>query len=382
MTTRFILIGGFLGAGKTTAIARLASMHAALGQQVAIVTNDKAPALVDTWNLSAQGYQVAELAGTCFCGNIDQLIEAVEGFRLTRMPDVILAEPVGSCLDLVATVVRPLADRKVGAYEVAPLAVLLKPSHGLRILSGTPNLGFSPKAAYLFRKQIEEADFVALNRIDQLSPSEIEDLSGLLVREYPETPVVRISARTGAGFDEFLRRLSEPRASNGRRLDVDYEAYAAGEAELAWLNAGLILRAPQPLAVDACLVEFAKSLRSRLSAGGLEIAHIKVLGSGDGRSSVVNLIGNEPPAEMSRASGATANSVHLTINARVAGDPEQLSAIVRHCVDELCGPRGIEVSWHQLRSFRPGRPEGHSPLALLTAKDGDRSAGDSTRPAP
>jgi hypothetical protein len=142
------------------------------------------------------------------------------------------------------------------------------------------------------------------------------------------------------------------------------------------------LRAPQPLAVDACLVEFAESLRTRLSAAGLEIAHIKVLGSGDGRSSVVNLIGNELAAELSRASGATASSVHLTINARVAGDPEQLSAIVRQCIDELCGPRGIEVSWHQLRRFRPGRPEGHSPLALLNGNGGDKSAGDPTRPAP
>ena len=144
MATRFILIGGFLGAGKTTTIARLASMYAALGKHVAIVTNDKAPALVDTWNLSAQGFQVAELAGTCFCGNIDELVEAIEGFRLTRLPDVVLAEPVGSCLDLVATVVRPLADRKAGDYEVTPLAVLLSRAMGCEFCAASPAPAFRP----------------------------------------------------------------------------------------------------------------------------------------------------------------------------------------------------------------------------------------------
>ncbi|MEZ6136171.1 MAG: GTP-binding protein, partial [Pirellulaceae bacterium] len=37
---RFIMIGGFLGAGKTTTIARLASHFRGEGKNVAIVTND------------------------------------------------------------------------------------------------------------------------------------------------------------------------------------------------------------------------------------------------------------------------------------------------------------------------------------------------------
>ena len=370
MPTRFILIGGFLGAGKTTTVARLAGMYTAQGQHVAIITNDKAPALVDTWHLSAQGFQVAEMAGTCFCGNVAELIEAIEGFRLTRMPDVVLAEPVGSCLDLVATVVRPLADHQSGTYEVAPFAVLLKPSHGLRILRGAPNLGVSPKAAYLFRKQIEEADFVALNRIDQLALAEIEELSTLLEREYPDTPVVRVSARTGDGFEDFFQRLNGP-APKRRRTDVDYEAYAAAEAELGWLNASLILRAPHPLTVDAWLLEFAERLRARLRAAGLETAHIKVLGGGEGRSGVVNLVSNELPAELSRPSQMTASSVHLTINARVAGDPQQLLAIVRTVIDELCRPRSIEATYQLLQSFRPGWPGSHSPLAMLANNGGE-----------
>ena len=56
-------------------------------------------------------------------------------------------------------------------FAVAPYGVILKPSHGRKILKNEPNAGFSPKAAYIFQKQMEEADFVILNRIDELRPA-------------------------------------------------------------------------------------------------------------------------------------------------------------------------------------------------------------------
>ena len=45
---RFIMVGGFLGAGKTTTLARLARYYAARGLNVGVVTNDQATDLVDT----------------------------------------------------------------------------------------------------------------------------------------------------------------------------------------------------------------------------------------------------------------------------------------------------------------------------------------------
>src|SRR6059058_3016491 len=45
---RFIMLGGFLGAGKTTAMARLARHYMSQGKRVGLVTNDQAQDLVDT----------------------------------------------------------------------------------------------------------------------------------------------------------------------------------------------------------------------------------------------------------------------------------------------------------------------------------------------
>src|SRR5262245_46943418 len=104
---RFIMLGGFLGAGKTTAMARLAKDYTDQGLRVGIVTNDQAQDLVDTHNLREQGFSVAEVAGACFCCKFDDLLTQVGSLEADRRPDVILAEPVGSCTDLVATVVQP-----------------------------------------------------------------------------------------------------------------------------------------------------------------------------------------------------------------------------------------------------------------------------------
>src|SRR3954447_25439046 len=167
---RFVMLGGFLGAGKTTLIARLARRYQGRGLRVGLVTNDQAQDLVDTTSLRAQGLSVEEVPGACFCCRFDDLVDRVGRLEAGRGPEVILAEPVGSCTDLVATVVQPLKDLYGERFEVGPYPVLFKPSHGLRILRNDAGSGFSPKAAYIFRKQLEEADAVVINRIDEMAP--------------------------------------------------------------------------------------------------------------------------------------------------------------------------------------------------------------------
>src|ERR1700735_2292627 len=148
---RFMMVGGFLGPGKTTTLARLARFYQSRGQKVGLVTNDQAQDLVDTTSLRSQGFPVEEVPGACFCCRFDDLVGRVGQLESDQRPDVVLAEPVGSCTDLVATVVQPLKDLYGTRFEVAPYPVLFKPSHGTRILRNQAAGGFSPKAAYIFK---------------------------------------------------------------------------------------------------------------------------------------------------------------------------------------------------------------------------------------
>lgn len=353
---RFVMLGGFLGAGKTTTIARLAKAYQEQGLRVGIVTNDQATDLVDTHTLRSQGFEVGEVAGACFCCNFNELTDVAEKLTVEQRPDVILAEPVGSCTDLVATVVQPLMRLHADRFHVAPYGVLLKPSHGRKILKGEANAGFSPKAAYIFQKQLEEADFIVINRVDQLSPGEVNELQSLIEQHHPGVPTLRMSAKTGAGFAGLLELLDQQGDFGRRILDIDYDIYAAGEAELGWLNSNLRVTSDLPFSLDDLLVHIVDRLRNRLRSLNAEAAHLKAIGLWEGFHAVANLISNDHPAELSLASECMTAGADLVVNARVTLDPETLEREVQQSVDAVCGELGVRSEWRQTQSFRPGRP--------------------------
>src|SRR2546427_9379164 len=62
-TARYIMIGGFLGAGKTTSVARLAQHLTDQGLKVGLITNDQGSELVDTAMLRSRGFATEEIPG-------------------------------------------------------------------------------------------------------------------------------------------------------------------------------------------------------------------------------------------------------------------------------------------------------------------------------
>ena len=357
---RYVMVGGFLGAGKTTTLGRLAGMYRDRGQSVGIVTNDQAEGLVDTATLRGQGFEVGEVAGACFCCQFDNLVSTVRSLaeRGAAPPDVILAEPVGSCTDLVATVVRPLKELFAAEFDVAPYAVILKPSHAAKVLRNEAGTGFSPKAEYILRKQLEEADAVLVNRIDELPAAEIDDLEELVNAKFPGKPVVRISAKTGEGFGRLLELL-DGGTSGATAPELDYDVYAEGEAELGWYNGTADVAAADTFSLDALLTDLVGRLKESLADADYETAHLKVVGVADGGFGVANLTSGAGPVTLSAASdrkvpaGATAE---LIVNARVAGDPDELRRLVGEAVAAACDAVGATATLRGERAFRPGRP--------------------------
>lgn len=353
---RFIMIGGFLGAGKTTTLGRLARHYVGRGLKVGIVTNDQAADLVDTNNLRAQGFDVGEVAGACFCCNFDELMATVSRLGQGERPDVILAEPVGSCTDLVATVIQPLKQLFAAEFSIAPYAVILKPGHGGRILRNEAGAGFSPKAAYILKKQLEEADAILINRIDELPAAEADALEDLIEEHHPGIPVLRVSAKTGQGFDALLALLEQEGDFGRRVLDIDYDIYAEGEAELGWLNSSVRVTAERKFALDELLLDVIARLRDSLAEAEAETAHLKAIGLWEGFFGVANLITSASAPELSLPSNCEVDAIDLIVNARVACDPAELEARVTETVSAASAARGAQADFRRTRSFRPGRP--------------------------
>ncbi|MFO7902153.1 MAG: GTP-binding protein [Pirellulaceae bacterium] len=354
---RYLMVGGFLGAGKTTAIARLARYYMEQGLSVGIVTNDQANDLVDTYSLRAQGFRVGEIPGACFCCNFNKLVATLSELARDEVPDIVLAEPVGSSADLVATVVEPLLAMHADLYEVGPLTVLLKPEHGRTILQGEGKAGFSPQAAYIFLKQIEEADVVTINKTDKLSPAECDELLRLVQKRFPQKNVVAVSARRGDRFNELVELLEQPAPAARSHMRIDPKTCAEGNAGLSWLNCHLTAAGRnQQFGLDQLVHTILSGLADRLNAEQAEAAHVKMLGQHEQSVTIGNLVASGTEVELSQTAQRDVPAAQLILNARVATSPQRLESVARESVDAAAQPDALEVRIETLRCFRPGRP--------------------------
>ncbi len=356
---RYIMIGGFLGAGKTTAILRLAERLHAAGSQVGLITNDQSYGLVDTTMLGAHGFPVEEITGGCFCCRFNSLVQAADRLSEAGRPDVFLAEPVGSCTDLKATVDYPLRRLYGDDYAIAPLSVLVDPIRALRILGMESGKSFSAKVVYIYLKQLEEADLIVVNKTDLIDVSRVELLMEALRERFPRAEVLPLSARSGIGLDHWLQRLDASSSRIAGAMEVDYDTYAEGEALLGWLNTTLRFQAGTPIDGNRMLLELCRDLQLRLERAGVEIAHLKLTlnPDDDGQDlGVVNAVRSDRPAEAAYCLKEPLDSGELILNLRAEADPEMLRDLVLATLAAARERDALELNVVHLERFRPGRP--------------------------
>lgn len=351
------VIGGFLGAGKTTLLATLGQHFATAGERVAVVTNDQSVDLVDTRLLQARGLAVEEVTGACFCCSFNDLVARLESLQRQVLPTVILAEPVGSCTDLSATVLQPLKRFYGDQLDVRPFAVLIDPVRAHPILTRRVRGGYSPRAAYIYRKQLEEADVLVINKVDDKGRASLrEDVKAILTQMFPTRPVIEISARCGTGIGTLLAVLSEPTSGGRQILDIDYDIYATEEAELGWLNASAYVKFkyPQKLSVAGTFVVQAFQQLCRLETGG-DIAHLKVSLLGNGHLVVCNATAIDESPLVSNDLGVQALETDILLNCRAFADPASLEQVWRRLLLTMT-PWTERVEDRGYRVLRPGRP--------------------------
>ena len=357
---RYIMIGGFLGAGKTTAVAALAARLSKNGLKVGLITNDQGQELVDTAMLRSKGYATEEIPGGCFCCRFNSLVDAAERLSESNRPDVFIAEPVGSCTDLVATVTYPLRRMYGNDFTIAPLSVLIDPARAMRVFGLQPGPSFSQKVIYIFKKQLEEADIIVISKSDTLAAGQIEELTTAIAREFPRAQILSASARNGMDLDGWFHHLESDEQIERQVMDVDYEIYAEGEALLGWLNATLQISSTEYFDANSVLTTLAKNVQGRLCRSGSEIAHFKMTFSPDsglGDIAVINLVRNDFVPELSITLEHPVNSGQVIINLRAEEDPERLASTLRESVAELHGQvPGLQAKLEHLEKFRPGKP--------------------------
>jgi Ni2+-binding GTPase involved in maturation of urease and hydrogenase len=333
-------VGGFLGAGKTTLILRAIETLDKRGKRSAFIANDQDGGLVDTQHARALGVLSREVAGGCFCCRFSDLMDASDALR-AHQPDVIFAEPVGSCVDLSATILQPLKAYHRETYRLAPLSVLVGPLTAGKVSEGS----LESDIEFLFNNQLAEADLVCLTKQDEVS-------TPAPVLSFPVD--FRLSARTGEGVERWLEEvLNTKRVVGARLLEVDYKRYAEAEAALGWINLHAQICLSEPASPSLLCGPLFDSLADALSARRVTIAHLKLFDQcASGWIKVSLSVNGMDPVPEGDLLAEPVREHEIALNLRAVEDPNLLRRLVEDSLHSV--PGSVRIS--HLSAFKPAAP--------------------------
>lgn len=350
LATRIAIIGGFLGAGKTTLLTKLATDLNRSGKKVGIITNDQGEALVDTQYTRAVGLTVAEVLRGCFCCRFNDLVQSARWLAADQRPDLILAEPVGSCTDLLATVIYPLKAIYPEEFDIAPFTVLV--DAGALLENGLPDR--STLNGYLRGHQIEEAEVVVLSKSDAVPPRQLTGLMSAVRTLNPHAEVIPCSSVTGEGLDLVREVVLSRQRTDRPVVDIDYDRYAQAEAELGWYNGTFRMELPARTDTYDIALKIMGYVSSQYGDG--DIAHVKLLLTSEKNAIKMNLVQRSVNVDGVRESRYGEGATTLVLNARVVSPPERLAQTMREAVRVALDAPQIALSGVEDAAFSPSRP--------------------------
>ncbi len=178
--TPTLIIGGYLGAGKTTLVNHL--LRYAGGRRIAVMVNDFGELTIDADLIEGAEGSVLALAGGCVCCSFgSDLLGALQDvLQRQPPPDLILIETSGVALPAaVARSAKLLPGLRIEGI------VLMLDAETVRQRAADPYVGD------LVRQQLLDADLLILNKTELCSPTALAELTAWLpTMSTPGTPVV------------------------------------------------------------------------------------------------------------------------------------------------------------------------------------------------
>ncbi|MEH6308980.1 GTP-binding protein [Olivibacter sp. CPCC 100613] len=345
------LLSGFLGSGKTTAINHACKLLQKQGLRVGVITNDQGTELVDTQFMVGEGIDTKEVTGSCFCCNFESFSRNMNQLLEQHQVDLIFAESVGSCTDLVSTILNPL-HRYYG--EIRPSLSVFADAKLLPIALGHSRI-FKDSVNYIYKRQLEEADLLIINKIDLLGSTELEVLQSLIQKEFPDKQVIYQNSLRHESILNWLHQAQNYEHYKERKsIFVDYDTYGAGEAALTWLDYSLELFSSDGrvgLAAALLIRMMNRMIRER----HLPIGHLKFLIEDQGQRqklSFTTMETEEPALQFPRS----IDKLRMLINARVECRPKSLKNIIDKAIKRVTKQCNVKIDRLKTAVFIPGYP--------------------------
>ncbi len=345
-----ILTGGFLGAGKTTLITQACKYLKKQGVKTAAVGNDQGKDLVDTAYLQYHGISTDQVTGGCFCCNFSALESSLELFKITTAPDIVFAESVGSCTDLVATVLKPL--QRLHPDITLTLTVLADACVLFRQLK-TGQFIYKNNVQYIYDLQLDEADIIIITKSDLLPQYDSLQLKRILQKKYPSKKILTQDNFIEIDVAKWLQVVESCHPEERLSLTIDYKKYGEGEAELAWLDAIVQLDGESAKKGAGLFIE---RFRRHIEGQNWTIGHLKFLlkvGDTETKISFTSSdtdVSNDIILPESRCA-------RLLVNARIQCEPEELRLGFEKIVKQVKEELTCKIIVSELNSFKPGFPK-------------------------
>jgi len=199
MRMKVIIIGGFLGSGKTTTLLSLGKHLVENGRKIAIIVNEVGEVGVDGETLSLGGVPTKELTGGCICCTmLDSMKKTLEIIMSEYGPDTLIIEPTG--LAFPFQIKAGIEEMNIEGVNFAPVVTLVDASVMYEDMQKVPNFVVN---------QVEESEIVCINKIDLVDTKAIASVANTILDINLNATIAEFSAKNwDAKFQAVLDLLA------------------------------------------------------------------------------------------------------------------------------------------------------------------------------
>ena len=171
------IFSGFLGAGKTTLIKKLAD-EAYKGEKLVIVENEFGEIGIDKGFLEDSGIEIREMNSGCICCTlVGDFTQALKKVAQELKPDRIIIEPSG---------VGKLSDVKEAAEQVEEIDI----AAGVTVVDAKKCRMYMKNFGEFFNNQIENADFIVLSHTKGMAEDKLKEALHLIREHNDEAQII------------------------------------------------------------------------------------------------------------------------------------------------------------------------------------------------
>ena len=343
---RFMVVSGFLGAGKTTTMIALGEYMNKNYGKIGIIANDLGANLVDTNLTQTSGCTVEEIASGCICYQMDNTIDKSRRLKDRDGCVFVMSDIPGCGVGALDHTYHRLADDCADWITLSPFMVVVDPERLRMLLPEKADINLPEELVYLMKLQLEEADLVVLNKIDLLTQEEIDRDVDFLKEACPDVPVMAISALEKTGIPELAEFITTHESALKNFSVRDDEKFAEAETKLTWYNRRMFFKTLDGSKIDcnAVIDDIIEGIRMGLIERKRNVPHLKTFATaGAGDFNKCSLIGVDYDIEHTQPFIRGHKKMSMIINARAVCESRPLARLVDDAIDDVCEKYGLDV---------------------------------------